>query len=94
MGKTTKSDIIKAIAESHGTTQSAVQAVVDGFLDVVADSLTLGEEVNLHNFGTFRPVDRKARLGRNPKTGEAVDIAASRAATFKPAKALKERMND
>tara|TARA_R110002110_G_scaffold257979_1_gene473919 strand:- start:237 stop:518 length:282 start_codon:yes stop_codon:yes gene_type:complete len=93
MAKITKQDIIKDIADAHGTTHDAVRAPIDALLDHIATAMERGDEVALHGFGSFKRTERAARKGRNPRTGEAVDIAASSSMNFKPAKAMKDRLN-
>lgn len=93
MTKINKNDLVKSIAQAHGTTQDAARVPVDAFLDSIVQALETGNEVAIHGFGTFKPTERKARLGRNPSTGETIELAASRSASFKPAKVLKDRLN-
>lgn len=85
-----KSELIKHIATSAGLTQAqatvALQAVETGVIETLAN----GGEVALIGFGTFKVSERAARIGRNPKTGEALEIAASKVPTFKAGKAFKE----
>lgn len=87
-----KNEFIAAVAEKTGTSKADATASVDAVLDVVADQLAAGNQVVLSGFGTFETRERSARTGRNPQTGEAIDIAASTSAAFKPAAALKRRV--
>jgi len=88
----TKRDIVIKISEELGVTQVIVAKVVDKLLHHVCDSVLKGEKVELRNFGVFKQKSRKARLGRNPKTGKEVPIPARKVACFKPGKIMKERM--
>ena len=77
-------------AASEGLTKSQAKAAIDALLVNLRDALAAGEEVNLPGFGKFKVQDKPARTGRNPSTGEAIEIAASRKVSFAPAKALKD----
>jgi len=88
----TKRDIVIKISEELGVTQVIVAKVVDKMLHHVRDSVLKGEKVELRNFGVFKQKSRKARLGRNPKTGQEVPIPARKVAYFRPGKIMKERM--
>jgi DNA-binding protein HU-beta len=65
----------------------------DGVLDAITEALKQGDRVNASGFGTFAVSMRDARTGRNPKTGESIEISASRSAKFKPGKQMKESLN-
>lgn len=93
MSKLTQNDLIRAVSDAHGITQSAAGAPITAFMDQIAAAVENGDSVTIANFGTFKPVSRAARPGRNPATGEAIEIPASTSVNFKPAKALKERVN-
>ncbi len=84
-----KGDLINEVAKVVSTKKEA-QAAVDCVLDSVTQTLKKGQDVTLVGFGTFKVVKRKARKGRNPATGEEIDIKATRAPKFVPGKALKE----
>ncbi|WP_066568091.1 HU family DNA-binding protein [Snodgrassella sp. CFCC 13594] len=88
-----KSELIAAVAEKAGITKTQADAALTAITDNIAGVLVQGETITLPGFGTFSLGERAARTGRNPKTGEALEIAASRAAKFKQAKALKEALN-
>lgn len=94
MAKITKTDIIRNIAATHGTSQETVRASIDAFLDATIGAVENGDDVAIHGFGTFKCSERAARKGHNPATGEKIDIAASKSLTFKQAKAIKDRLND
>ena len=85
-------DMTKELAAKHGMTDKQVRDVLDGLLDGIATAVAKGEEVALHGFGKFKRKESPARQGRNPATGEAIQIAASSKVTFTPAKALKDRL--
>ncbi len=85
-------DLAKSVAESQGLTGAAAIKVVDALVVGIADAAAAGEEVNLPGFGKFKVKDMPERGGRNPSTGEAITIAASKKLTFTPAKALKDRL--
>jgi nucleoid DNA-binding protein len=91
--KITKQDLIRNIAEELGQTQEATAATVDAFLNQITQAIEDSNEVALHGFGGFKRSERAARLGRNPATGEPVQIAAASSLTFKQAKAVKDRLN-
>ena len=84
-----KGDLINEVAKVVSTKKEA-QAAVDCVLDSVTNTLKKGQDVTLVGFGTFKVVKRKARKGRNPATGEEIDIKATKAPKFVPGKALKE----
>lgn len=84
-----KGDLINEVANIVNT-KKAAQDVVDCVLTSIAKSLKKGDDVTLTGFGTFKVVKRKARKGRNPFTGEEIQIKATKAPKFSPAKALKE----
>lgn len=88
-----KKELVKAYSEKLGTTQKAAGEYLDAFVEVIADALKEGIEVKISGFGTFSVTERAAREGRNPATGETIQIAASKAPKFKAAKALKDTVN-
>lgn len=85
-----KSELIDAISEQSELTKTESKRALDAILQEITTSLSNGDDVVLVGFGTFATKDRAARNGRNPSTGEVIQIAASRAVSFKPGKALKE----
>ena len=87
------SDLIDHVAGEAGLTKAQAKAIMDGVLTRISAAAAEGEEVNLPGFGKFKIQDRPAREGRNPATGEAIQIAASRKVVFQPAKALKDAVN-
>lgn len=88
-----KSELIKNVSTASGLTQEQVTKVINGFESVVKTTLAAGEDITLVGFGTFKVSDRAARTGRNPKTGEELQIAAAKVPTFKAGKSLKEALN-
>ena len=89
----TKSELAEKIAERTGLAASQARQVVDTTIEVVADELAAGGEVSLAGFGKFSVSQRSARQGRNPATGETIQIGASKSAKFSAAGALKSRLN-
>ena len=85
-----KSELIVALAQKADLTKKDAEKALNAFVDVVTDALKAGEKVQLVGFGTFETKDRPARTARNPRTGEEIEIAASKTASFKVGKALKE----
>ena len=88
-----KNDLVKSVAEATDLSSAVAARAVDGVFDSITNSLKSGEEVRLVGFGSFSVVRRKATTGRNPRTGEAIDIPASNQPKFKAGKALKESVN-
>ncbi len=89
----TKGEMIDAISEKSGATKADSEKVLKAFTEVVKDELGKGEKVAMVGFGTFYAVARPARTGRNPRTGDSIEIAASNVPKFKPGKALKDSLN-
>lgn len=87
-----KAELISKISEDTGTTKSQVNEMLDSFADAVIKTLKGGGKVTLVGFGTFTVSKRKARNGRNPKTGEIIKIKAKKVARFKPGKELAEKL--
>ena len=88
-----KAELIAAVAENAELTKKDAEKAVKAFIDVVTDELKKGEKVQLVGFGTFEVSERAAREGRNPQTGETMEIKASKTPKFKAGKALKDMMN-
>ena len=89
----TKADIVAAIQAQLGLPRRATAAVVDDLIEIVKDTLVAGEQVKISGFGTFAVRTKKARLGRNPRTGEAVTIPARKSLSFKPSQVLRRMLN-
>ena len=85
-----KTELVAAVADKAGLSKKDAEAAVKAFIDAVAEELKKGEKVQLVGFGTFEVSERAARQGRNPQTGETIEIAASRTPRFKAGKALKD----
>lgn len=85
-----KTELVAAIAEKADLSKKEAEAAVKAFIDSVAEELKKGEKVQLVGFGTFEVSERAARQGRNPQTGETIEIAASKTPRFKAGKALKD----
>lgn len=86
----TKEDLIKVIAEKAESTQAESKKFLEATLESIAGSLMDGEKISLNGFGIFDVKETNARQGRNPKTGEAVSIPASKKPTFKFGKPIKD----
>lgn len=84
-----KSELVKSIADKSGLAQDQATLALNGLTDTIRDTLAKGEEVALVGFGTFSVKERAARTGRNPATGETIQIPAKKAPVFKAGKALK-----
>ena len=89
-----KNELITAIAEQTQLSRKDAEAAIKAFVDVVSEELKKGEKVQLTGFGTFEVSERCEREGRNPSTGEALTIKASKAPKFKASKTLKVLMNE
>jgi DNA-binding protein HU-beta len=88
-----KTELIDRVAEKTGKTKKESGMVVDTVLRIISDALKGGEKVVLVGFGNFEVRERAARLGRNPQTGEEIQIEASRVPSFRAGKQLKELVN-
>jgi DNA-binding protein HU-beta len=89
----TKNELAEKVAGQTGMAASHAREAIDAAFDAVSDELAAGGEVALAGFGKFSVSQRAARQGRNPATGQTISIAASKAAKFSPASALKKRLN-
>ena len=88
-----KNDLVSSVANSTGMSKSDAAKAVDGVVDAITAALSDGGEVRLVGFGTFSVSHRKATTGRNPRTGEAIQITATNVPKFKSGKALKAAVN-
>ena len=88
-----KTELVAAMAEQTNLSKKDAEAGLKAFIDVVSEELKKGEKVQLVRFGTFEVSERAAREGRNPQTGETMEIKASKTPKFKAGKALKDMMN-
>jgi DNA-binding protein HU-beta len=85
-----KTDLINAVSESTELSKKDATKAVDAVFDSIMEALQAGDKVQLIGFGNFEVRERAARKGRNPQTGEEIEIAASKVPAFKPGKALKD----
>ncbi len=85
-----KSELVSKVAEKSGLTKKDTERAINSFIEVVQESLAQGEPVVILGFGTFSVRDRAAREGRNPRTGEPIQIPAGKMPVFKPGKGLKD----
>ena len=88
-----KTELIAEVAEKAGLSKKDAEAAVKAVIDSVTDALVDGDKVQLVGFGTFEVRARAARFGRDPRTGESMEIAASKAPAFKAGQALKDAVN-
>jgi DNA-binding protein HU-beta len=88
----TKQQLIEQVVAATGQSKTDVERVYDAIIEKTAGALASGEKVEMRGLGIFESKETKARTGRNPSTGAAIEIAASRKATFRPGKELKERV--
>ena len=89
-----KTDLIAAAAEQSGISKKDAERVLNAAIDTIVASLAKGERVQISGFGIFETKDREARVGRNPRTKEAIAIPATRTPAFKPSKALKDAVGE
>jgi DNA-binding protein HU-beta len=89
----TKQELIDSIAESADISKASAARALDGMVGSITDALKAGDSLTLVGFGTFSVRKREARAGRNPKTGEAIQIKAANVPAFKAGKALKDAVN-
>jgi DNA-binding protein HU-beta len=87
------SELVAKLAETHSVTKAQAKSIVDDVLKGIVDAAASGAEVSLPGFGKFKVKETAARDGRNPSTGAAIKIAASKKLTFTPAKAVKDTLN-
>lgn len=89
----TKNELADGIAQRADLAGNQARQALDAAVDLISQELASGGEVSISGFGKFSVSNRAARQGRNPATGETINIAASKSAKFSPAKALKDRLN-
>ena len=87
-----KAELVKEVTSQTGLTKKASGEAIDAMTSVITDALARGEKVTLVGFGTFRVVERRARRGRNPQTGQTIQIPAKKVAKFRPGKGLRENV--
>lgn len=90
----TKADLVDEVARAVQVTKKQAEGIVNVVFDSIVESLRSGEKIELRGFGSFRLRSRKSRTGRNPKTGEKVDVPSKKIPYFKPGKELKELINE
>jgi DNA-binding protein HU-beta len=88
-----KAQLIEKVSASTGKTKKEAGLIIDSVFNAITDALRNGEKVTLVGFGNFEVRERAARVGRNPQTGEEIQIEASRVPAFKPGKQLKDALN-
>jgi DNA-binding protein HU-beta len=88
-----KADLVDVVAQQKNLPRPQVEATIDSLIEAVAEGLARGERIDLRGFGAFAVRDSAARTGRNPQTGESIQIAARRVPTFKAGKELRDRVN-
>src|SRR6266581_1775091 len=90
----TKADLVEEVSRVTELTRKDSEVIVDTLFESVIKALRTGDKLEVRGFGSFRVRQRNARVGRNPKTGEKVEVPAKRAPYFKPSKELKDLIND
>ncbi len=88
-----KSELVDALAESNDMTKADSTAAIDQLVSIITNAMQSGDTVAIAGFGTFSVGERSARTGRNPQTGEAINIPAAKTPKFKAGKALKDAVN-
>jgi len=89
----TKAELVEEVSEKTGLPKKQAEIVVNTVFESIVDTLKTGEKIELRGFGSFRIRHRGPRLGRNPKTGDKVEVPAKRIPYFKPGKELREMLN-
>jgi integration host factor subunit beta len=89
----TKAELVEEVSEKTGLPKKQAEIVVNTVFESIVETLKTGEKIELRGFGSFRIRQRDSRMGRNPKTGERVDVPAKRIPYFKPGKELRELLN-
>ena len=89
-----KTELINSVAEKAELSKKDASKAVDAVFEAIAGALQEGDKVQLVGFGNFEVRERQARKGRNPQTGEEIDIAASKIPAFKPGKSLKDQVSN
>ncbi len=88
-----KSELTDAVASAADLSKASAARAVDAMIDAVAAALKDGDQISIVGFGTFLVRERSARSGRNPRTGETINIKAAKVPSFKPGKALRDAIN-
>jgi integration host factor subunit alpha len=92
-GIVTKADIIESVYEKVGFSKKEAAEIVEMVFDTIKETLERGEKIKISGFGNFIVRDKKSRVGRNPQTGEEIEISARRVLTFRPSQVLKNALN-
>ncbi len=87
-----KTDLVQEVAGKAAVSKAVAEKAVNAVFDGIAEALSKGDKVSLVGFGTFSVAERSARVGRNPRTGEKINIAATKVPKFKAGKALKDKV--
>ena len=87
-----KAELVEEVANQTGLTRKVSRKAVNAVTSVITDSLVREERVTLVGFGTFQVMERKARRGRNPQTGQTIQIPAKKVPRFRPGKGLREKV--
>ncbi len=87
-----KQELVDAIAERTTTTKKEADAILSAVVEAIIEAVAAGDKVTLVGFGTFEPRARQARQGRNPSTGDVIQIPATTVPTFSPGKSFKEKV--
>lgn len=90
----TKAEIVTKVAAAVGLTKIETEAVINGFIVAINDSLKEGNEIEIRGLGSFRIIERQPRLARNPKTGGKVQLPKRRVPQFRPSKDLRKAVNE
>ena len=90
----TKADLIEEVARITDVTRRDSEVIVETIFDSIVHSLRAGDKIEIRGFGSFRTRQRNSRVGRNPKTGDRVDVPAKKIPFFKPSKELKDLINN
>lgn len=89
----TKTDLVDKVSKTTNSTKTEVGEIFDSIIETIKQAIKTGEKVTLIGFGTFSVTQRQARTGRNPKTGEPIEIPASRVPKFSPSETFKKELN-
>ncbi len=90
----TKADLIEEVSRLAEVTRKDGEVIVETIFDSIVRSLRVGDKIEIRGFGSFRTRQRKPRIGRNPKTGDKVEVPAKKIPFFKPSKELKDLVNN
>ena len=86
-------DIVKAVAEDQSLSQTAAKSTIDSFIETIIAMSKEGKKISIYGFGNFEVKERAARVGKNPRTGEEIQVSACKVVKFKPAKNFKDEIN-